>query len=288
MPTLRLHQQGPLARLFNRFLAEHEFPAGRADVFDQQSREGTRQLQQWLIAQDPARRSKRIQVDGIPGNQTFGYSCAIARDDSFTPQAIAEAVDAPYPERLAALALAPTRPAQEALFGQIAYQVTPDPWDPERITITNDFVERHIVTVLVPQLAGRVGAPSNGKVRAHRLISAQLQGLWAAWEAAGLLELITDYGGLWVPRLVRGSKTALSNHAWGTAFDINVSANWLWHLPAFPGENGSLFEHVPIAQAYGFSWGGFYPGRLDGMHFEAVRVLSPAELLAVNTRYRVM
>lgn len=95
---------------------------------------------------------------------------------------------------------------------------------------------------------------------------------------------MTGFGGLWVPRYVRGSTTTLSNHAWGTAFDINVSANYLWHLPAFPGENGSLFKLIPVAQDYGFGWGGHYRGRLDGMHFEALRVLKAAELAVVNVK----
>lgn len=59
-------------------------------------------------------------------------------------------------------------------------------------------------------------------------------------------------------RLLRGSPTMLSNHAGGTAFDINVSANYLWHLPAFPGENGSLFKLVPVGQYDSFGWGGHF------------------------------
>jgi hypothetical protein len=34
------------------------------------------------------------------------------------------------------------------------------------------------------------------------------------------------------------------------------------------GEKGSVRELVPIANRWGFYWGGHYNGRPDGMHFE--------------------
>lgn len=285
MPSLALGQKNPLANLFNAFLRRRGLAAGTADVFDAQAKKGTGQLQQWLIDQAPASRKGRIQVDGIPGNQTFGYACAIDKDDAFDPPAIAEAVGVTYPVRLASLPL-PSLQLQIDTFGEIAAKPAPTASNPERIIITNGF-EANIVTRFVPQLVGKDGAPASGKLGMHRLIADQLVGLWAAWEALGLEGLVTGFGGLWVPRYVRGSTTTLSNHAWGTAFDINVSANYLWHLPAFPGENGSLFKLIPVAQDYGFGWGGHYRGRLDGMHFEALKILTAAELAAVNVKYRV-
>ncbi len=283
MPSLVLGQKSPLANLFNEFLRRRGFNAGPADVFDAQSKEGTRQLQQWLIAQDPVNRKSRIQVDGSPGNQTFGYACAIDKDDPFDPPAIAIAVGVVYPGRLASLPV-PSTPLQIDTFGKIVAKPAPTASNPERIIITNGF-EANIVTRVVPQLVGKDGASASGKLSVHRLIADQLVGLWAAWERLGLTGLVTGFGGLWVPRYVRGNTNTLSNHAWGTAFDVNVSANYLWHLPAFPGENGSLFKLVPVAQDFGFGWGGHYRGRLDGMHFEALRVLTAAELAAANAKY---
>jgi len=285
MPSLALGQKSPLAGLFNRFLRQRGLSAGATDVFDDQSKEGTRKLQQWLIDQDPVNRKSRIQVDGSPGNQTFGYACAIDKNDFFDPPAIADAVGVAYPARLSSLPL-PSMELQVSTFGQIVAKAAPTPSNPERIIITNGF-EANIVSRVVPQLVGIEGALASGKVSVHRLVADQLVSLWAAWERLGLVGLVTGFGGLWVPRFVRGSTTTLSNHAWGTAFDINVSANYLWHLPAFPGENGSLFKLVPIAQDYGFGWGGHYRGRLDGMHFEALKVLTGAEQAAVNGKYGV-
>jgi D-alanyl-D-alanine carboxypeptidase len=283
MPSLVLGQKSPLAKLFNEFLRRRGFAAGSADVFNAQSQEATRQLQQWLIAQDPANRKSRIQVDGRPGNQTFGYACAIDRDDAFDPPAIANAVGVAYPARLESLP-APSTQLQIATFGKIVAKPAPTASNRERIIITNGF-ESNIVSGVVPQLIGKDGASASGKLSVHKLIADQFLDLWAAWERLGLTGLVTGFGGLWVPRFIRGSTTTLSNHAWGTAFDVNVSANYLWHLPAFPGENGSLFKLVPVAQDYGFGWGGHYRGRLDGMHFEALKVLTKAELAAVNAKY---
>lgn len=285
MPSLSVGQKGALAKLFNEFLRGRGFAAGTADVFDAQAKEGTGQLQQWLIDQDPGNRKGRIQVDGSPGNQTFGYSCAIDKADFFDPPAIANAVGVAYPARLASLPL-PSMELQVSTFGQILAKAAPTASNPERIIITNGF-EANIVTRAVPQLVGKDGASASGKVNVHRLVADQLVSLWAAWERLGLVGLVTGFGGLWVPRFVRGSTTTLSNHAWGTAFDINVSANYLWHLPAFPGENGSLFKLVPVAQDYGFGWGGHYRGRLDGMHFEALKVLTAGELAAAKAKYGV-
>jgi hypothetical protein len=283
MPTLQINSTSQLARVFNAFLAQRGFRANTDDLFGHESLAGTRDLQVWLIEQDPGNRKKRIQIDGVPGNQTFGYACGIDRNDSFSPQAIAAAAGVAYPAADPLLNHASNQEFQEELFGLIQYERAPTPSDAERINITNDFVQNNIVSTTIPQLIGIVGAPKSGRLKVHKKIEPQLRGLWAAWEAAGILGMITSFDGLWVPRLVRGSQTRLSNHAWGTAFDINASANWLWHLPAFPGENGSLFRHVEIAQQYGFSWGGFYRGRLDGMHFEAVKVLSADELNALHT-----
>jgi hypothetical protein len=74
-----------------------------------------------------------------------------------------------------------------------------------------------------------------------------------------------------VPRFIRGSRTTLSNHAFGTAFDINCDFNRLGHTPALMGERGCVREMVRIAHENGFYWGGHFT-RLDGMHFEVAKL----------------
>jgi hypothetical protein len=92
----------------------------------------------------------------------------------------------------------------------------------------------------------------NSSIRFHQLGAAQLQGLWKEWEKAGLLDRILSFGGGFEPRFVRGSTTTLSNHSFGSAFDINVAWNERGHRPALVGEKGSVRELVPIAHKWGF------------------------------------
>ena len=84
---------------------------------------------------------------------------------------------------------------------------------------------------------------------------------------------ILSYAGAFYPRFIRGSKTQLSNHSWGTAFDINVPQNGLGKKPAMIGEIGCVREIVPIANEYGLYWGGHFT-RMDGMHFEIAKIIN--------------
>ncbi len=65
----------------------------------------------------------------------------------------------------------------------------------------------------------------------------------------------------------------LSNHAYGTAFDINAAQNGLGVEPAAIGKRGCVRELVPLANRHGFFWGGHFSKRKDGMHFEVGKLL---------------
>jgi hypothetical protein len=69
----------------------------------------------------------------------------------------------------------------------------------------------------------------------------------------------------------------LSNHAFGSAFDINAGQNGLGRIPAAVGAYGSVRELVPIAHRFGFYWGGHF-SRADGMHFEVAKLLTAEEV----------
>jgi len=97
--------------------------------------------------------------------------------------------------------------------------------------------------------------------------------LFDDWQSANLTEKILSWGGSWVPRFVRGSRTSLSNHAWGTAFDINHQWNGLGIRPTLRDEKGSVRDLVEIAYQNGFYWGGWFKSRPDGMHFEAYKII---------------
>ena len=66
-------------------------------------------------------------------------------------------------------------------------------------------------------------------------------------------------------RMVRGTTNKLSNHASGTAIDLNASRYPLGKINFDPAK-------VPMLRAltkkYGLTWGGDYKGRKDEMHYE--------------------
>ena len=87
-----------------------------------------------------------------------------------------------------------------------------------------------------------------------------------------MVDRIVGWGGSFAPRFIRGSKTTLSQHAHGSAFDINVPWNGLGARGALVGEKGSVRELVLTAHRHGFYWGGWFT-RKDPMHFEVARIV---------------
>lgn len=162
---------------------------------------------------------------------------------------------------------------REKVFGKFAYVSSPVSGNPEAITITDGWAKKNITTVVVPQIKGIPGFSKSGNVSIHTSLSKQFVNLFNEWDAAGLTRHIMTWGGSWAPRFIRGSRTTLSNHAWATAFDINVQWNMLGAQPALRGETGSVRELVDIAYKNGFYWGGWFSNRPDGMHFEAYKII---------------
>jgi hypothetical protein len=204
-----------------------------------------------------------------PGGRTFqaldggGKPAAPASDASTVAGATR---DARWPPRPSFPPLV-SNDVRASIFGKFEYVADPKPDNPENIRILGDWVHKNIVTVSVdmgPNLGMR-------KMQFHRLASKQLTQLWADWKGAGLLERVLTYGGSFVPRFVRKSKTTLSNHSFGSAFDINMKQNALGKVPALLGDEGCVRELVGIANRNGFYWGGHF-SRLDGMHFEIAKL----------------
>ena len=157
-----------------------------------------------------------------------------------------------------------------AIFGSFRFRSAGD--GTEAIIITDDWESKNIEGRVIPQLASVPGMPPSGKVRFHKKGINQLANLFADWEKAGHKSLVLTWGGSYVPRFIRGSRSVLSNHSFGTAFDVNVAWNGLGQVPALVGEKGSVREMVKIAHKNGFYWGGHF-SRLDGMHFEIAKLL---------------
>lgn len=109
-------------------------------------------------------------------------------------------------------------------------------------------------------------------IKFHREAApALLAALNEIWDACGRDQKKADaagvskYAGAYNHRLVRGSKTKWSNHAYGTAIDLNPDENGLGVA------KGTMPQFVVDAFCrQGAMWGGWFKSRPDWMHFEFV------------------
>jgi hypothetical protein len=253
--ALREGSKGERVAAWQSFLTGRRFNVGPIDgSFDEHTRDGTAEFQ----------KKYGLTVDGIAGEETLLRAGQLGLPLFDSPAA--DKTSTRYPPRPSFPPLT-TNEQRQALFGAYRYVSAPEPKNPEAIRILGNWERENIVDVAVPQLSKAVKG-RRGTMQFHRLAAKQLQGLWAERETAGLLDRILKYDGSFSARFVRGSRTVLSNHAFGSAFDINEPYNKIGHQPALVGEKGSVRELVGIANKWGFFWGGHYSGRLDGMHFE--------------------
>lgn len=213
-----------------------------------------------------------LSADGVVGNRTYAKAfeldfCPLEDDGD-------DKYSANWPPKPNFAQLTPAK--RKRIFGAFDFSPAPTRGNPEGIKIHGNWVKENITRVYIPQLVGVYGAPKSGKIYWHKKGEEQIVGLFQAWEDAGLMDRVESWAGSWVPRYIRGSRTSLSNHSWATAFDINVPWNGLKRLPALVGKKGSVRELVPLANEYGFYWGGHWGyggrGRYDGMHFELAMV----------------
>jgi hypothetical protein len=261
MRILKEGAKGPDVKRWQTFLIGQGFVPGLAD-----GKFGPRTHQATVAFQTRF----GLVADGIVGNATWGQAMVLGLPVLADPPT-GDHSGPDFPPKPSFPPLTSTTERQ-ALFGRFRFVAEPLPDNRENIRILGDWEAQNIVRVQIPQLAGVAGAPASGAIRFHRLAVAQLVSLWKAWEDAGLLSRVKTWGGSFVPRFVRGSDSVLSNHAFGTAFDLNVAFNPLGAQPALAGRPGSVRELVPIANEKGFYWGGHFT-RLDGMHFEVAKLI---------------
>lgn len=72
--------------------------------------------------------------------------------------------------------------------------------------------------------------------------------------------------GMMCCRLVRGSRSSISNHAWGIAIDLKIGPHLDGHGDG--RVQRGLLRIAPIFQRHKFYWGAAFP-KEDAMHFEA-------------------
>lgn len=84
---------------------------------------------------------------------------------------------------------------------------------------------------------------------------------------------LDDWG--YASRPIRGSATELSNHASGTALDLNATKHPLGERGTFTSAQAAAIRAQLLQYDGCIRWGGDYTKRADEMHFEIVR--SPAD-----------
>ena len=129
-----------------------------------------------------------------------------------------------------------------------------------RIAPEPSWVASHISTEEIPIL---------GTVTCNRFVFPQLRAAFDEIVARGLSDEINpgEYAGCYYPRFIAGS-TSLSNHSFGTAFDINTPGNQR-------GTVGEIDRQVvSIFKKWGFAWGGDWR-YTDPMHFEMNALVDP-------------
>lgn len=259
--ALRLGSRGDLVRAWQSFLLGSGFDPGEPDGdFGGKTAAATQAFQ----------RRNGLDADGVAGRQTLMAAMRLGFELIEEPAGDESASSWPPRPNFAPLV---DTAARRAVFGAFEFVPDPRPDNRENIRILGTWEQDNIVNVAIPQLRTQLGAAAPKTMRFHRLAANQLQTLWAAWEQAGLLDRVSSYAGAFVPRFIRGSSKTLSNHAFGSAFDINAPENPLGARPALVGQPGSVRELVPIAHRHGFYWGGHFSSRPDGMHFEVAHLL---------------
>ena len=262
LPALQIGSRGNLVVAWQNFLIGQRVASGEPDgVFGEKTAAATRVFQEKV----------GLEPDGVVGRQTLQK--AMARGFELMEEPAPDNTGSNFPLRPSFSPLV-SNARRQAVFGTYAYVHAPTANNRERIQILGSWKQDNIVSVPIPQLKKTgIGRNAPSTMLFHKLAAAQLQALWEAWEKAGLLKQVLTFEGAFVARFIRGSTSTLSNHAFGSAFDINYRWNKLGARPALVGETGAVRELVPIAHEHGFYWGGHF-NRRDGMHFEVALLKS--------------
>lgn len=133
-----------------------------------------------------------------------------------------------------------------------------------------------------------------GTARALRLVkgpAGELLALIAAWidkniESIDNDKTPDDWG--YAERPIRGSKTTLSNHASGTAEDINAEQHQLGVVGTWSGSERTKINAMLNKLGGTVRWGDNYTGRKDGMHFEINVQPTTAGMKKINAAVVVM
>lgn len=93
-----------------------------------------------------------------------------------------------------------------------------------------------------------------------------------------------DWSWGWAKRNVRGSTTAISNHASATANDFNAPAHVLGKRGTFTPKQEAAIRAILRELEGVIRWGGDYVNRADEMHFEVIKDATAVHRVAEKIR----
>lgn len=169
------------------------------------------------------------------------------------------------------------RKMKHSIVGAVDWKIVGN----NKIEFLNNWDRNNLVDVFIPSLYGvnTYGGTFSGLVKWFAPCAEQLKAAWHTISINDLDKYVLFWGGSFNPRLIRGSKNKISNHALGIAFDINPQFNPLGSKPAPVNSAGTVIPLVPYFKIFNFKWGGDYIRRKDGMHFEITRRMSNDEII---------
>ena len=139
-------------------------------------------------------------------------------------------------------------------------------------TPSSESAMRGYLTTIKVEILDRNGKPSTANLTCHKSLAGSIQSAYKEMKAKGFRAY--DNGCFNWRKMT--NSTAMSNHSFGVAVDINPGYN-----PYVSGTSSSTWNNAPacykiqgdivaIWKKYGFYWGGDYKNIKDYMHFEYV------------------
>ncbi len=130
------------------------------------------------------------------------------------------------------------------------------------ITHTDAFEEKFCIKWLVPTNVRNVIPALPEYIFCNDRLTKPLLTIFLKLIELNLYTEIKTYDGVYEPRLVRGSTTKISMHAYGLAIDLNQADNQL-------NEKSNWSDaFVQAWRDVGWNWGGDFVDRKDPMHFQ--------------------
>ncbi len=123
------------------------------------------------------------------------------------------------------------------------------------------FEQKNIVTFDLPYSLLFDDKPVT-RSRCHKLLVDNFKKVFLDIKAAGLENVVKNYGGIYAPRPIRGHPSHPSTHSWGIAIDLEPEKFPLGSQARFPDDIITIFRNA------GFFYGGDFKSRKDPMHFQ--------------------